>query len=105
VRIISAIFVDAGTRAVGTSGGEGECPCPERPCFQTRDWLGRDSRTRVYGRIEDAMDKWEICAVTGKVDRVKDERAEMAIDLSVNSLDDNHKVILSPDNRWELIPM
>jgi hypothetical protein len=44
--------------------------------------------TRVNGRIEDALDKWEICAVTGKVDRVKDERAEMADDLFVDSLND-----------------
>ena len=42
-------------------------------------------RIHNYGRIEDALDKWEICAVTGKVDRVKDERAEMAVDLSVDS--------------------
>jgi hypothetical protein len=38
--------------------------------------------------MEDALDKWEICAVTGKIDRVKDERAEMAVDLFVHSLDD-----------------
>jgi hypothetical protein len=42
----------------------------------------------VNGRIEDALDKWEICAVSGKVYRVKDERAEMAVDLYVYSLDD-----------------
>jgi hypothetical protein len=47
-----------------------------------------DSRTRANGRIEDTLDKWKICAVTGKVDRVKDERAEMAVDLFVDSLDD-----------------
>jgi hypothetical protein len=47
-----------------------------------------DSRTSVYGRIEDTLDKWEIGAVTGEVDRVKDERAEMAVDLFIESLDE-----------------
>jgi hypothetical protein len=87
VRIISVTFVDAGMRAVGTSGGGKENALVQSDPVAKLETGWGDSRTRVNGRIEDALDKWEI-AVTDKVDRVKGQRAEMAVDLFVDSLDD-----------------